>query len=164
MIDMPEGDVDSARQAVEDAIKALPDAGDNGPILALNAQPFGEDLHEPDTPPAPDALAGVVDPAFGTYDQSQSPLTPAPPSFQPLPDPAPAQFAQPAQPDPFANLIPPQPQALAVDQQFMTPLPPSMTLPQPDSMSPTASPNVDPSAPPPVPPPMMPPGFGNLGQ
>jgi len=46
------------------------------------------------------------------------------------------------------------------DQPLTMPLPPSINVPPPNPIPPTSSPNPDQPAPPPVPPPMMPPGFG----
>jgi hypothetical protein len=147
----PESSVDDARQAVEDAINALPDAGDNGPILALNAQPFGEDLRGPDAA-APPPLTDPLQPIQPAQPDPLTPYTPPAPMGQDL--------SAPAQPQPGSYPAAP----VAPTDQFTMPVPPSITMPPADSTSPTASPTADPSAPPPVPPPLMPPGFVNPNQ
>jgi hypothetical protein len=174
----PMSGVDSARQAVEDAIKGLPAAGDTGPITALNAQPFGEDLRPPQ-PPAngpQQSTGGAPEPAGNPiFDITAQELPVAPDPFAnidaPLSMPVPGSLNPSAQTplgQPTAGLPSTnEPAPLAnspADQPFTMPLPPSINMPPPEVISPTASPSANPQAPPPVPPPMMPPGFVNPNQ
>lgn len=123
----PATDVNSARNAVMDAINAVPDTSAKlPPIDALNAQPLGGNLH--------DASASGSTP-------SAEPLAPLPGAVGLSGNP---NFNEPA-PDAAS------PSAQPLDM----PLPPTLTPPAANPKPPTSSDN-DPSAPPPVPPPMMP--------
>jgi hypothetical protein len=127
-----DAELDQARNAVQAAIVANPDAGSVSlpPIDSLNAQPVFEDLHETPAPtPAPEPLAPIA--PLPPLNPNLSALPPIPPADEPLDTlnmPLPSISFPP-------NLVPPNP---------VTPV-----SSQTDTMA-------NPSAPPPVPPPMMP--------
>lgn len=104
------------------------------PIVALNAQPLGDRLHDP-------VAQGT--PGLPPLNPDQTDQNTQPPIVLPPPPPAPQQFAP--VPPPYPSLQQPM-----VDQPLITPTPyNNQSLPPVDSQSPTA--------PPPVPPPIMPP-------
>lgn len=131
----PEPNLDAARDEVEQAINAVPEANP-APVEALNAQSI--DLTSPaeTEPQAPSVPTTGFDPA----------------AYEILNDP------DATQPKPLDT--PPTDPELAgpVDQPFTLPLPQGLTVPQANPVPPTSA-NNDPTAPPPVPPPLMPPGF-----
>jgi hypothetical protein len=131
----PPADVNSARDAVMDAIGAAGPDDTPSPIAALNAQPLGSPLHE------------MQD--NDTQGQN-APMTSGLPIIQPLGNP---NFNE-AAPDAAS------PSAQPMDM----PLPPTLMPPPADVMPPTSSQAGNPTAPPPVPPPMMPPFTNPSGQ
>lgn len=165
----PATDVDSARKAVEDALKGS--AGEeNEPLESLNAVPVNLNLGHDDTPqPAPQESAQPASDLFGAPAQQPGPGTmPTGPASLPDylmtpsmgPAPAPSLAPQPSPvlpPNPAANEPAPLKMSPA-DQPFTMPLPPNMNA-EPPQVMPPASTGLPPQGPPPppVPPPMMPP-------
>jgi nanoRNase/pAp phosphatase (c-di-AMP/oligoRNAs hydrolase) len=130
-------DLDSARNEVLKALQETPPAAE--PIVALNAQPvdLGEPLHPPTAPVPPTPPEAPLPNSELHLDAAgnlQMPQLPSEPQNEPAPNPM-----SPA------------------DQPMDMPLPPSISLPPPQSVPPTNTQNSSPNAPPPVPPPMLPP-------
>ena len=89
-LDTFHADVDSARNAVLDAIASQPAATRPEPIQALNAQPLGDPLHDPTPaaqPPVPDLATPAAQPSAGfttgPQQGSQLPPPPGPPPMMP---------------------------------------------------------------------------------
>ncbi len=167
-------DVDSARKAVEDALKVTPADAPLEPLAALNAHPVNLNLgHDNEAAPAgPDATENQKVAADQKAAESSGPAVLDPRTFQPLSGPAPAvqpelpTYSLPAQP--FlapASQVNNEPAPLTMspaDQPFTMPLPPSISVPGPQ-LAPPTSVGMPPQGPPPppTPPPMMPPNFGD---
>jgi hypothetical protein len=116
-------DVDAARDEVMKALSEQPDET-LPPIAALNAQPFGEDLHssqpEPPQPPQP------------AMPSTPQPLAPAAPDMPPAPhSPADQPMDMPLPPASGPQLNPPQatPPTNASGGNVPPPVPPPMTPP-----------------------------------
>jgi nanoRNase/pAp phosphatase (c-di-AMP/oligoRNAs hydrolase) len=127
-------DLDSARGEVLKALEQAPSASE--PIAALNAQPLGNDLHPDDLVVTPEPNTELHIDQNGNIKLPQFPRQPLPPAG-PVNEPAPNPMSP-------------------ADQPMDMPLPPSISLPPPQTTPPTNTQNLDPNAPPPVPPPMMP--------
>ncbi len=128
--------LDSAREAVENAIKAAGAA-----------------------PPRPDA---PLEPVSNLGWQGQLDVQPPAP-LQPLPSLTPPvdPNVPVSGPNPMLSVDEPAPLVGSpADQPLTMPLPPGINVPPANPVPPTSSPNTDQPSPPPVPPPMMPPGFG----
>lgn len=143
----PEVAVDSARKAVEDALKASPD-DDSDPLQALNAVPVNIDLGHDNPPAAPVSAPPVADglPGYIETPANVPLIQPTQPTAGPLPFNPAANEAAPL------NMSP-------ADQPFTMPLPPNggLSVPPPQVISPTSA-GLPPQGPPPppVPPPMPP--------
>ncbi len=169
----PAGTVDSARDAVSDAINASTEDQPLPPVASLGAQPLGDGLHEPQAPAEPLPFTPTSAPSEVT------PPAPAPPYVPPEPKVI-TSAAGNLDDDIFSGTnAAPAPASVAPDAFTPTPVPPQ-PAPQPPmpqepsfSASPQLVPNTppidttaapaSPAAPPPVPPPMMPPTPGNFG-
>lgn len=158
----PKETVDSARKAVEDALKGS-SSEDSDPLQALNAVPVNLDLGHDDqpagavsAPPVADGLPGYIETPASVppilQPAPQPPRPAVPPTVQPLTGPLPYNPAA-NEPAPL-NMSP-------ADQPFTMPLPPGgLTVPPPQVIPPTSA-GLPPQGPPPPPvPPPMPPGFG----
>jgi hypothetical protein len=141
-------DLDSARAAVENAIKAAGATEDPAKPLEpvsnlgwqgqLDVQPQSAASPNPAITPPPVANIDVnALPTLG--DATPVPLQPPPNEPAPL-------GSSPA------------------DQPLTMPLPPTLNVPPANPVPPTSAPSGSLQAPPPVPPPMMPPGFGGPAQ
>ncbi|HSH56203.1 MAG TPA: hypothetical protein VK983_05275, partial [Candidatus Limnocylindrales bacterium] len=169
-------DVDSARRAVEDALKEQSSDASLEPLVALNAQPVDLDLghdepKQPETeqPPFQAEQPQIPENHVGQDITSQiAAAEPAPePNFglQPLggqPD-----YSIPPQPFPSpTSQLSNEPAPLTMspaDQPFTMPLPPSVNVAGPQVIPPTST-GLPPQGPPPPPtPPPMPPNFGGQG-
>lgn len=134
--------VDDARSAVEAALKGTSDS--LKPIVALNAQPLGAELHTSAQPPA---SAGPV-PNLG-FSEPTPGSTPADETLDmPLPS-NPFGPGQPAAPNPLVPPTPAAPFTPPATQQSQTPPSAFPAVPQEGNGGQTP--------PPPVPPPMLPP-------
>jgi hypothetical protein len=148
VIDIAASGLDSARQAVENAIKAAGDA-----------------------PARPDAPLEPVSNLGWQGQLDVQPLAPVPaPVPMPLPMPAPSPIViEPPQPMPVDPNLPTlgpktqlsvdEPAPLGgspADQPLTMPLPPSINVPPANPVPPTSPSGNGPQAPPPVPPPMLP--------
>lgn len=162
------GNLDTARDAVSDAINSSPDQPLE-PVVALGSQPLGTDLRtdvaEP-AAPAPTMPDFAAQPAVGQAPAMPDFMnpTPAPAASEPpapyFPPTEPATPAAPAAgPIDFSN--PPAPAQPPVGQGI-NPNIPSQLFPTTPPLDTTAAP-ASPAAPPPVPPPMVPPTPGNFG-
>lgn len=180
----PAADVDSARKAVEDALKSTADAQVETPA-AFNSMPVNLDLgHDPAaaTPQPADPLLSSLDtPAPGAPDPFTAPapevIAPEPGSGQPAPAPAvtgglPDYLQTPSLAPPMPPIAPTAPAVLPpnpaagepaplnmspADMPLTMPLPPTMNVPAPQAMPPTST-GLPPQGPPPppVPPPITP--------
>jgi hypothetical protein len=137
-------DLNSARDAVTQAINASPASNQLEPIEALNAQSLGGSLHNTGVNPPVEASNPLNLPGTSGITDQATP-TPAPVDNAPIPN-----FAGADLPQPSLNGVP---SSNATDSHIPV-VPP---ISSDDNLNGGAQPMSGPGAPPPVPPPMLPP-------
>ncbi len=154
-------EVDSARKAVENALKVTPEGAPLEPLAALNAQPVNLDLGHNvplNDEPATNNASTVQDRFDATQPPAQNDMPTNLPDVPALTPPPFGPYNSPSMPVSPLNNEPAPLGMSPADQPFTMPLPPSLNVPPPESVSPTST-SLPPQGPPPPPLPPMPPNF-----